>query len=121
LQKNFYHGLLAKELHAQSSFRHWAVDLVTPTIKQQVNRRWGRNLTQAQTHYQFAPENGAKFFLSYGWCEAEFHALFENSIRVNRTVRRLWMFRLIELLAPKNAADMIEKWHAGVVLLQRTQ
>jgi methyltransferase (TIGR00027 family) len=113
-------GDLAKDLHAQNSFRHWAVDLVTPSVVQRTNRRWRRELQQAQTHYQFAPEEGTKFFLPHGWREAEFHALFENSIRINRTMGALWIFRVFELLAPKRAADMIEKWRAGVVLLERT-
>ena len=112
---------LAKDLHGQRSFRHWAIDLVTPTIKQRVNRRWGRELQQAQTQYQFAPEEGTEFFLPHGWREAEFHALFENSIRLNRTMGGMWIFRLLEFLMPKCAADMVKKSRAGVALLERTQ
>jgi hypothetical protein len=74
-----------------------------------------------QTHYRFAPAEGTKFFLPFGWREAEFHALFENSILTNRTMGSVWIFRLFELLAPKCAADFIERWRAGVVLLERSQ
>jgi hypothetical protein len=50
----------------------------------------------------------------------EFHALFEHSIRLNRTMGGMWIFQLMNLLAPRRTARMIEKWRAGVVLLERT-
>jgi hypothetical protein len=53
--------------------------------------------------------------------EAEFHALFENSIRLNRTMEGMWIFRLLEFLMPKRAADMVKRSRAGVALLERTQ
>jgi methyltransferase (TIGR00027 family) len=113
-------GELAEDLHAQNTFRHWAIDLATPIIKQRVNRWWGRKLKQAQTQYQFAPEEGTKFFLPHGWREAEFHALIEHSIRLNRTMGGMWIFHLMNRLAPKRAARMAEKWRAGIVLLEPT-
>jgi methyltransferase (TIGR00027 family) len=113
-------GELADDLHAQSSFRHWAIDLATPIVKQRINRWWGKKLKQAQTQYQFAPEEGTKFFAPHGWSEAEFHALFEHSIRINRTMGGMWIFQLMNRLAPRRTARMIEKWRAGVVLLERT-
>ena len=113
-------GELADDLHAQSSFRHWAIDLATPMVKQRINRWWGKKLKQAQTQYQFAPEEGTKFFAPHGWSEAEFHALFEHSIRIHRTMGGMWIFQLMNRLAPRRTARMIEKWRAGVVLLERT-
>jgi len=114
-------GELADDLSVQSSFGHWAIDLATPAIKQRVNRWWGRKFKQAQTQYQFAPEVGTAFFLPHGWREAEFHALFEHSIRINRTMGGMWVFDLMKRLAPRRTARMAEKWRAGVVLLQRTR
>jgi O-methyltransferase involved in polyketide biosynthesis len=110
---------LAEDLYSQSSFRYWATDLVTPTVKQRINRSWSRQLEEAGMQYQFAPEEGTKFFWQYGWCEAEFHALFENSIRINRTPAWFWAFRLLQAFAPKCAAAITEKSRAGVVLLQK--
>lgn len=114
-------GELADDLSAQSSFRHWAIDLATPLIKRRVNRWWGRKLKQMRTQYQFAPEEGTAFFLPHGWREAEFHVLFEHAIRLNRTMGGMWIFNLMKRLAPRRTARMAEKWRAGVVLLQRTQ
>jgi len=114
-------GELADDLSAQSSFRHWAIDLATPMIKRRVNRWWGRKLKQMRTQYQFAPEEGTAFFLTHGWREAEFHALFEHSIRLNRRMGGMWIFNLMQRLAPRRTARMAEKWRAGVVLLERPQ
>lgn len=113
-------GELADDLHAQSSFRRWAIDLATPAVKQRVDRWWGRKLKRAQTHYQFAPAEGTKFFEPHGWREAEFHPMIDHGIRLNRTMRGLWIFKAMERVVPKLTARMREKWRIGVVLLERT-
>ncbi len=114
-------GELADDLHAQRSFRRWATDLATPAVKQRVNRWWGRKLKRAQTHYQFAPPEGTKFFEPHGWREAEFHPMIDHGIRLNRTMRGLWILKLMQRVAPQSAARMREKWRVGVALLERTQ
>lgn len=113
-------GELADDLHAQNPFRRWATDLATPAVKQRIDRWWGRKLKRAQTHYQFAPAEGTKFFEPHGWREAEFHPMIDHAIRLNRAMRGAWMFRLMERVAPKRAARMREKWRVGVALLERT-
>ena len=113
-------GALADDVHAQPSFRHWAIDLATPMIRKRVNRWWGKRLKQANTHYQFAPEEGTRFFEPHGWREAEFHGLFEESVRLNRMMSGASIFLVMKRIAPRRAARMLEKWRAGIVLLQRT-
>ncbi|MGD1148068.1 MAG: SAM-dependent methyltransferase [Thermoanaerobaculaceae bacterium] len=112
-------GELAEDLRAVGSFRHWVIDLATPMIRKRVNRWWGRKLKRANTKYQFAPEEGTKFFEPHGWHEAEFHELFEHSIRLNRPMSGIWMFKLMSRLMPRRTARMREQWRAGVVLLER--
>ena len=114
-------GELADDLSSQSAFHSWATDLATPAIRKRVNRWWGKKFKQAQTQYQFAPEEGTAFFLKHGWREAGFYALFEHSIRLNRTMKGMWVFNLMQRLAPKRMARMNEKWRAGVVLLERNR
>ncbi len=113
-------GALADDLHAEASVRHWAIDLATPMIRKRVNRWWGKRLKQANTQYQFAPEEGTKFFEPHGWHEAEFHPLFEASVRLDRTMNGMWMFRVMQRLMPRRTARTMEKWRAGVVLLQQS-
>jgi methyltransferase (TIGR00027 family) len=114
-------GELANDLSSQNAFHYWATDLATPAIRKRINRWWGKKFKEAQTQYQFAPEEGTAFFLKHGWREAGFYALFEHSMRLNRTMRGMWVFNLMNRLAPKRMARMGEKWRAGVVLLERNQ
>jgi methyltransferase (TIGR00027 family) len=110
---------LGRDLHAVPSFRHWVIDLATPMIKKRVNRWWGKRLERANTKYQFAPEEGTRFFEPFGWREAEFHELFAHSLRLNRPMSGIWMYKLWAKLAPRRTARKIEQWRAGVVLLGR--
>ncbi len=112
-------GGLADDLGAVASFRHWITDLATPMIRKRVNRWWGRKLARANTKYQFAPEEGAAFFAPHGWREAEFHELFEHSIRLDRKVPGWRVFRIMGKVMPRRTARIREKWRAGVVLLER--
>jgi hypothetical protein len=89
-------------------------------IRKRVNRWWGKRLKQANAQYQFAPEEGTRFFTPHGWREAEFHVLFDESLRLNRTMSGIWMVRLSKRLAPRRTERMMQKWRAGVVLLERT-
>lgn len=111
-------GELADDLRAVASFRHWVIDLATPMIRKRVHRSWGKKLQQANTRYQFAPDEGTGFFAPHGWREAEFHVLWEHAIRLHRTMGGMWVFRLMARLMPRRTARQLEKWRAGVVLLE---
>jgi methyltransferase (TIGR00027 family) len=112
-------GELAEDLHASASVRHWVIDLATPLIRKRVNRWWGKKLQQANTTYQFAPEEGTRFFEPHGWKEAEFLPLFEHSLQLHRAMSGIWMFKLMSRLMPRRTARNLEKWRSGVVLLAR--
>ncbi len=58
--------------------------------------------------------------MPHGWREAEFHALFEESLRLNRPMSGIRMYDVMKRLAPRRTARMLEKWRAGVALLERT-
>lgn len=111
-------GELADDLRGLESFRHWIIDLATPMIRKRVNRWWGKKLRQANTRYQFAPDEGTRFFEPHGWREAEFLALWEHSVRLDRMPPGTWMFKPMSRLMPRYTARQLEKWRAGVVLLE---
>jgi hypothetical protein len=112
-------GELADDLHAQPAIRRWATDIAPPIIVKKMKRWWGKHLDRAQAKFQFAPEEGTKFFEPHGWREAEFHVLFEHSMRLNREMSGAWMFKLMMKLAPERTARNMAKWRAGVALLER--
>jgi methyltransferase (TIGR00027 family) len=111
-------GQLADDLRTLPSVRDWVFDLATPMIARRVRRWWGKQLEQARTAYQFAPEEGTAFFAPHGWREAEFHVLFEHAWRLNRRMRGAWMIDVWKRIAPRRTERMMQKWRAGVVRLQ---
>ena len=110
---------LAEDLRDVPAFRRWIIDLATPMIRKRVNRWWGKRLERAGTKYQFAPEEGTRFFEPHGWREAEFRELFAEAIRLDRPMSGYWMYRVMARLAPRRTARMREQWRSGVVALER--
>jgi len=112
-------GGLADDLRSTSCVRRWIIDLATPMIRKRANRWWGKRLERANTKYQFAPEEGTRFFEPHGWREAEFHELFAEAISLDRTMSGYWMFKAMARLMPRRTERMRALWRSGVVLLAR--
>ena len=112
-------GELAVDLQAVTPVADWVIDLATPAIARRVKRWWGKQLEQAGTAYQFAPEEGTAFFAPHGWREEEFHPLMDHAWRLNRKMPGAWMFDVRKRLAPRRAEQIAQKWRAGVVRLRR--
>jgi methyltransferase (TIGR00027 family) len=110
---------LARALHAQPLFHWWLMDLGSPQVLKFLERSWGKTFAQGNAPFRFAPAEGTAFFAPYGWREVEFRSLWEDSLRLRRTMYfgRLWAF--IARLAPKARR---EEWRrmSGIVLLERS-
>jgi hypothetical protein len=63
----------------------------------------------------------AREALHQAWQRGRVPCAVRHSIRINRPLKTMWIFRLLQLLVPKHAADMIQKVACGVVLLERSQ
>jgi len=111
---------LADDLHAVAGFDRWIIDLATPMIRKRVNRWWGKKLERANTKYQFAPEEGTRFFDPHGWREAEFRELFAEAIRLDRPMSGYWIFKAMAKVMPRRTERMRVQWRSGVVLLERS-
>ena len=72
---------LAADLHAQPSFRAWILDIVSPDLLRMLQRRYGRNLSNAGAPLKFGPPEGTDFFGPFGWTAAEFRSTFEEAHR----------------------------------------
>ena len=68
--------------------------------------------------FRFAPAEGTAFFAPHGWVEAEFRSMWEESIRLRRTLRMMWLWRLLTKLAPKDRQEENRRM-SGIVLLER--
>ncbi|HXU34584.1 MAG TPA: class I SAM-dependent methyltransferase, partial [Thermoanaerobaculia bacterium] len=73
---------LATDLHAAATFRHWALDIVSPFVLRMVKHSWGPHLTQAP--FRFAPPEAEHFFEPYGWRPAEVRSAIAEGERLDR-------------------------------------
>jgi len=107
---------LAKDLAAQSSFRSWLIDLASPQLLKRLNKSWGKALERAPLI--FGPEEGTQFFEPCGWHEVEYRSLFEESLRLNRTMRFAKFFQWLGRLSSKKKQASFHRM-SGIVLLSK--
>jgi methyltransferase (TIGR00027 family) len=107
---------LAAGLGAQPSFRWWLTDLASPDLLKRLNKTWGKALQRAPLI--FGPAEGTKFFEPHGWREKEYRPMFEESLRLNRTMRFARVFWLIAHLYPKKMRERFKRF-SGIVLFER--
>jgi methyltransferase (TIGR00027 family) len=93
-------GTLASDLHAPSQFRWWLTDLVSPAVVRWYQLYWMNELALGLAFWRFAPEEGERFFLPYGWHVAEFRATMEEAARLNRDMPFGWLWRLLVRCSP---------------------
>jgi methyltransferase (TIGR00027 family) len=107
---------LAADLHAQPSFKEWLIDLASPKLLQRMAKTWGKDL--AASPFRFAPPDGTEFFRPHGWREARFRSLWEEALRLHRTMKGAWFWNLIGRLYPKRVQEGVRRY-SGLVLLER--
>ena len=109
-------GRLAHQLHGEPALRWWVTDVVTPQLARMVGTLWQPTLAGAP--FRFAPVDSSTFFKPTGWREAEFRSIWEESIRLQRTLPLAgWWTSLGRLAMP--ALHEVTRRMAGVVLLER--
>jgi methyltransferase (TIGR00027 family) len=110
---------LAADLAAPAPFRWWLIDLASPRLLKMMEKTWGRAVAAGNAPFQFAPAEGSRFFQAQGWQEAEFRSMWEESLRLKRSMRLAWLWSLIGRLYPKAKREEFRRM-SGIVLLQRT-
>lgn len=110
---------LAGDLLRSGHCRYWIADVASPRVKQMAQKHWGKDLRAAGAPFRFAPHDAEGFFRSHGWETAEFHDLYESSLRLKRPMPGAWMVRVSKRLMPRRTARMMKLWRSGVVLLKR--
>jgi len=108
---------LAKDLSTHPAFRWWLIDLGSPALQQFLSRTWGNQLRAGNAPMLFFPEEGTAFFAPAGWGEAEYHAIFDEALRLRRAPKMAWLWRLLALLASKKRREQFKRF-SGVVLLE---
>jgi methyltransferase (TIGR00027 family) len=111
-------GALAAELHAQAPFREWLIDLASPQLLKRMTRTWGKQVHEGGAPFLFAPAEDTAFFRPFGWREEEYRSLWDEALRLNRTMRgaRFWTF--LGRFYPKKVRESFRRF-SGLVLLER--
>jgi methyltransferase (TIGR00027 family) len=107
---------LAADLSRQPSFQWWLIDLASPALLKMLKKQWGKALEKSPMI--FAPEESTQFFEPYGWVEKEYRPMFEESLRLNRTMRFAPFFRFLGNFYPKKKREEFKRF-SGIVLLAR--
>jgi methyltransferase (TIGR00027 family) len=110
---------LARDLHSQASFCWWLVDLAHPQLLKMMTKMWGGSVSAGNAPFLFAPEEGTGFFLPLGWREASFRSQMEESRRLKREMRGMWLYRVFSLFSSKKQREMWRRF-ASYVLFERT-
>jgi methyltransferase (TIGR00027 family) len=109
---------LSSEIAAQPDVRWWIIDLASPELIKRLEKQWGDNLRAGNAPFRFAPPEGTAFFARQGWREAEFRSMWDESIRLRRTMRFAKLFQLLSRLAPAAKREQGRRM-SGMVLLER--
>jgi len=69
--------------------------------------------------FVFGPAENTAFFTPFGWREAEFRSTWEESFRLQRTMRGAGFWRWLLRLLPRSQRDANSRM-SGIVLLEST-
>ena len=109
---------LADDLHS-AGFGWWLIDLGSPQLLKMLAKSWGRKLAEGNAPFRFAPAEGTAFFAPHGWAEAEYRSMWEESLRLKRTMPLAWLWNLMGRFYSKKKRAEFRRF-SGIVLLQRT-
>jgi methyltransferase (TIGR00027 family) len=110
---------LGRNLHDEPQVRFWLMDLASPQLLKMLRRTWQPKLEAANAPMRFAPAEGTAFFAPCGWREAEFHSMWEESLRLRRSVPLAPLWNFVTRLRSKKKQEEIRRF-SGIVVLERT-
>jgi methyltransferase (TIGR00027 family) len=111
-------GKLARDLHAQQSFRWWVIDIAHPQLLKMMTKMWGGAVSGGNAPFLFAPEEGTDFFVPFGWRERTFRGNMEEARRLKREMSGMWVYKLFGLFQSKKQREIYKRF-AGTVLFER--
>jgi len=112
-------GALATDLRAVPSFRRWLIDLASPRLLEIMRKYWARQLEAGVSPFQFAPEEGTKFFEPFGWREVVFRSTTDDARRLRREMRMMWLWRFMSRFSSSKRRQEFRRF-SGTVLLEAT-
>ncbi len=107
---------LATDLAATANLRWWILDIASPALLKMVSKSWGRSLSRGAP-FKFAPEEDTAFFEPAGWREVEYRSMFDESLRLKRTMRFARFWKFVGRFYPKKLREKFERF-SGIVLME---
>jgi methyltransferase (TIGR00027 family) len=107
---------LAKEIRNTARAKWWLTDLASPLLLKMLEKRWAPNLRAGNAPMQFAPAESTDFFQPFGWRESQFRSTWDESMRLNRSMKGAWLWSLIGRLQPKSRREAGRRM-SGIVLM----
>lgn len=108
---------LARDLHDCPVLSWWLMDLASPRLLKLMARTWGKAVSHGAP-FRFAPAEGTAFFAAAGWREAEFRSMWEESLRLKRSMRFAGFWNLVGKLYPKKMREEMRRM-SGIVLMKK--
>jgi methyltransferase (TIGR00027 family) len=109
---------LAADLAVHEAFRWWITDLGSPRLLKMLAKTWAARLGASGAPMRFAPAEGTRFFEAHGWRESEFRSIWEESLRLKRSVPFAGLWAWLGRLAPRERREEMRRM-SGVVRLER--
>jgi methyltransferase (TIGR00027 family) len=75
---------LASDLSSQKHFHRWVFDLQSPGLLKLAQEKMGAAVKEGNAEFQFAPAEGERFFLQYGWENRESRSKLKTAAKLNR-------------------------------------
>ena len=110
---------LAADLHAQTHFGYWVVEVVSPRVLAMVMRRWRRYFEEANARMSFAPSDWRTFYRQRGWEPVDFKDMAETAREVHREPAMMKAMAFMGKLFPSWRARQSNEWESGVAVLRR--
>lgn len=104
---------LAKDLAAEKHFESWIIDLASPGQLRLMQRTTGKDLSEAGAAFKFGPDEGAHFFMPYGWEAKDVQGMLKTAAQFKRAPAEL-----LALLPEPKGNPGNYPW-TGVCLLKR--
>lgn len=110
---------LGRDLHRAASLHYWLTDLASPALLKMLEKSWGPVVAAGQAPFRFAPAESTAFFAPLGWGEKEWRPVFEEALRLKRTMPFGRVWALLGRLAPKRKQEEFRRF-SGITVLERS-
>ncbi len=110
---------LARDLRAQPGSVFWLMDLASPGLLKMLEKTWAPALRAGNAPFRFGPAESTGFFEPLGWRELEYRPLFEESLRLKRSMPFARFWQLAGKLSSRKKREEFRRF-SGVALLKRS-